>query len=55
LEKSFIAITVNTGIKVAMGWEGLHYVYICALAAYLLAEIGLGTGGGHFESTDCPR
>jgi hypothetical protein len=33
---------------------GRYYVRIGAIVAYLFTEIGLGTGGGHFESIDCP-
>jgi hypothetical protein len=31
---------------------GFKNAYIGAIVAYLLTEIDLGTGGGHFESLD---
>jgi hypothetical protein len=47
-KKSFIAIIGN---KDYVG--GVQFAYIGGIVAYLLAEIDLGTGGGHFESIDC--
>jgi hypothetical protein len=32
---------------------GMQCVCFVGIIAYLLTEIYLGTGGGHFESTDC--
>jgi hypothetical protein len=32
---------------------GVQYTELDGIVAYLPTEIGLGTGGGHFESIDC--
>jgi hypothetical protein len=38
-----------------LGWgSGAQYAWLRGIVAYLLAELDHCTGGGHFESIDCP-
>jgi hypothetical protein len=49
-QKSFIAIILS----ILFGGGGEDSTLYGAVAAYILTEIDLGTGGGHFESIDYP-
>jgi hypothetical protein len=50
LQKSFIAIIGTT----FGGREGVQYTQLGGIVVYIITEIDIGSGGGHFESIDCP-